>query len=153
MKPDDFPSWHATVRAHWPKTTGFLLAFRQPCIAIRDQEIQAASGRVLVAGGIEDLEEWRPPKSWILGVLICPGDDVGPVAQWIQARKADASRVWFYLQPDVEVSVLEPWEQAGHPADQYDSAADWKQLHKRFGLALNDQVYADWKDVPPTSPD
>lgn len=153
MNRDDFPSWHAIVQAHWPKTTGFLLAFREPCIAIRNQEMQAVTGRVLVAGDIEDLVNWRPPESWILGVILCPGDRVEPVFRWIQARQKDAGRVWFYLHPDVDVAILRPWEQAGFPADQFDVAPDWKHLHKRFGLALNNQVYADWKDIAPTSPE
>jgi hypothetical protein len=114
-------------------------------LGIRDEEFRAVTGRALVGRGISDLERWQPPMSWILGVIVCPGDSVGPVAAWARRHETDPQRVWFYLHRDVRPEVLAPWEDAGFGPAQVDFVSDWRSLHKLFGLALNDRVYADWK--------
>ncbi len=144
MTADRHPTWYRVVRLHWRKTTGFLLATRDPCLETRNKEIHAVTGRNLVALDLDQLEEWEPPESWILGVLLCPGDSTDQVAQWVQRRRADPSRVWFFVHPDAKQEAFAPWQRAGLPLEHVDYVADWKPLHPFLGLALNDQVYADW---------
>lgn len=129
--------------AGWTETRGFLLASTEPCLSIRDEELAAVrDNRVLV--GVDDLADWEPPESWLLGVVLCPGDGVAPLVAWMSRRRRDADRVRFYLHPETPVEVLRPWAEAGLPVRRVQAdIASWQQLHKRFGLALNDRVYAD----------
>lgn len=138
------PDWYAIVRDNWSKTTGYLLASRQPCIAIRDKEIESVKGRVLVGRSGEDLAGWDPSGSWLMAIIVCPGDQIDDVVEWFLRSKADPARAWFFLHIDTKATVLRPWEEAGFHADQVDWVKAWQGLHKSFGLALNDRVYADW---------
>lgn len=145
MSLDRPPGWTHTVRSNWEKTQGFLLASTEPCLAIRDDELAAVrDNRILVGVGLADLAGWTPSGSWILGVVVCPTDDVGPLVDWMAKQRKDADRVYFYLHPSTKGDVLRPWLEAGFPTHNVSLHIDtWERLHKRFGLALNDRVYAD----------
>lgn len=145
MSVDRHPDWFATVRDNWRKTAGFLLASREPCLGIRDDELDAIRGnRVLVGFGPDDLDSWTPPASWLLAAILCPGDDVRPLVLWTKRHRADTARIAFFLHADTDVEVLRPWKDAGFATDRVDVVASWRELHKLLGLALNDRVYADW---------
>lgn len=150
MRSDRRPGWHDVVRRHWQKTTGFLLASTEPCVEVRDDELAAIEERrVLVGLSIEDLEAWDPPRSWLLGAVLCPGDSTEPLAAWAKDHDVDPSRVHFYLHPDTPWSALLPWDDAGYPTDQVDDDVDsWTRLHRLFGLALNERVVKDWAGMP-----
>ncbi len=145
MTPDRHADWYTVVRKHWRQTTGFLLASREPCLTIRGQELASVKGRSLSSRDQEDLAGWTPPTSWVLGVILCPGDRIEAVVAWIRKQRADPSRVWFYLHPSTDAETLRPWLDAGFDTDQAATVSDWRELHKLYGLALNDRVYSDWK--------
>lgn len=145
MSIERHPDWHETVRANWRKTTAFLLASREPCVKIRDEELEAIQGnRVLVGFGPESLATWTPSGSWLLAVIACPGDDVQAVVDWVKRHRADAERVMFFLHPKADPEILRAWHDAGYPTDRVDVVSSWRVLHKLLGLALNDRVYEDW---------
>ena len=146
MSLDRHPDWRATVRGNWRKTTAFILASAQPCIKIRDDELAAIkSNRVLVGLSAQDLHSWSPASSWMLAVLVCPGDTTEDVAAWARRGKADPSRVHFYLHPEARKEVLAAWHGAGFPTERVDDDVDsWKRFHHLFGLALADRIVADW---------
>jgi hypothetical protein len=146
MSLDRHPDWRATVRANWKKTTAFLMASTQPCIHIRDDELAAIrENRVLVGLGSRDLEAWSPPASWMLAVMLCPGDDTKAVTAWARENRVDFSRVHFYLHPKTDPVALQAWHEAGFPTERADSDVDsWKRLHQLLGLALSDRIASDW---------
>lgn len=131
------------VKRHWRETKGYVIASRQPCIRIRDDEVKRIK-RVLVATGFDGLP-LDLPKSWIVAVILCPGDDLGAVLTWARRHKVQGSRVWFFLHTGVDPETLRPWKDAGFKTDQAEVVKSWEDLHRSFGLALNDQVYADFK--------
>lgn len=147
MSIDRHPDWYTVVRGHWKQTTGFLLASAEPCLSIRDQELESVGGRALASRSPKDLERWNPPRSWILAVIVCPGDSLQPVVDWVHRHRADPDRVWFFLHPRTDPAPLRSWLEAGHDTVHVDSVSNWQELHKLFGLALNDRVYADWKHL------
>lgn len=147
MSVDRHPDWFGVVRMFWNRTTGFLLASREPCLQIRDRELMAVRGRALASRDVADLARWQPPDSWLLAVIVCPGDSIDPIVEWTKRHRADPTRVRFFLHPAASPSVLKSWQAAGYPTDRVDIVADWKELHKLFGLALNDRAYADWKHL------
>lgn len=140
------PDWARVVRDNWHRTTAYLLASTRPCIEIRDDELDAVRDRrVLVGVGPKDLEDWSPSGSWMLAVILCPGDSTEHLAAWAKEHRIDETRVHFYLHPDTPWDVLKPWDDAGFPTDRVDDDVDsWKRLHRLFGLALNDRVAKDW---------
>lgn len=121
------------------------MAMRDPCLKTRDEELRAVTGRKLVALELGELEGFEPPQSWILAVLLCSGDSTDEVTDWVRRYNADPKRVWFFPHPKVERNAFRPWEKAGFPMEHVDYVTDWKQLHPYLGMALNDQVYADWR--------
>lgn len=149
MSLDRHPDWRETVRANWKKTAAFLLASAQPCIKIRDDELAAIkANRILVGLSPRDLQAWSPPASWLLAVVLCPGDTTTEVTAWARKSRADASRVHFYLHPDADRQVLAAWHEAGFPTERVDTDVDsWKRLHQLLGLALADRIVADWSDA------
>lgn len=147
MTPDCAHDYSSIVRSNWKQTTGYLLASRQPCLDIRDDERRSVQGRVLVARDASDLTHWVPSQSWVLAVIVCPGDSLDSLAAWVQRHRVDTSRIWFFLHPTTPLEALRPWSDAGHPTDQVDVVEDWRRLHKLFGAALNDQIYLDWADA------
>ncbi|MEA3204165.1 MAG: hypothetical protein QOI63_1845 [Thermoplasmata archaeon] len=139
-RPQDFSR---VVKRHWKDARAYLLASRQPCLKIRDDEVaKIGKNRILVPVQPGDLDGLDPEATWILGVILCPGDPVTDVVRWAKARKIDPRRVWFFLHASTDMAVLQPWADAGHATDQVDFAADWEELHQVFGLYLSDHIYA-----------
>lgn len=145
--------WHAhpdaaaIVRAHWRKAELLLIAQRQPCIAIRQDEL-ARIDRVMHAVDPEDLRAWakrsKPRKSWFAAVLLCPGDETVGLAAVVQDLDLDARRFHFYLHKDARIGVLAGWAEAGlslHAVDE--GITDWAHLHKRLGLDFNVRIVND----------
>lgn len=145
-RPRDFSE---VVRENWERTTAFLLAGSEPCVEIRDDELEAIQGnRVLVGRSFEDLEAWDPSGSWILAVILCPDDSTQRLADWALERGIDAHRVHFYLHPRTSWDALEPWNEAGFPTERVDDDVDsWQRLHRLFGLALSERIYQDWAET------
>lgn len=143
----EYPDWHDVVRSNWKKTTAFLLSFSEPCITIQAQELEAIRrNRVLVGLDAASLEKWTPPASWMMAVVLFPGDDVGPLLAWMHRHEADPDRIHFYAHPTTDAfTVLAPWAKAGLPFPKVDEdMATWVRLHKRFGLDLSVQILKDW---------
>lgn len=141
------PDWHDVVAANWKRTTGFLLAFREPCITIRDDEIASIrKNRVLVDLDASSLASWRPPASWMLAVILCSDDDVAPVVDWVGRWKAEPARIHFYAHADTDpFQVLRPWADAGLPPPRVEEGvSSWRHLHKRFSLDLSIRILQDW---------
>lgn len=132
----------SVVRENHHKTTGYLVAGRPPCIAIRDDEIHKIDRRLLPLdpATLSDLE---PTGSWLMGVILCPGDGTDHVAGFA-ARTRSAHRLRFYAHPDTDLKdAFMGWKEAGFRRARVDVVSSWKQLHPFFGRALNDQVYED----------
>jgi hypothetical protein len=140
-RPSDY---FRVVREHARKTRGFLLAERHPCLDIRDREVAAIHRdlRPAVAAALEDVDL---PASWLLAIILCPGDDTVAVAAWAKGLPArDVDRIRFYAHPKVDLGeALAAWVEAGLPPPRVDETADWKEFHRRFGLHLNDLAYQD----------
>ncbi len=135
------------VRRNHDGCVGYLVAKTPPCITIRDDEIQRIPRR-LVALEPHDLLHLDPAPSWIMGVILCPGDDTKAVTQFANRTRA-SQRIRFYVHPDTQVSeAFSAWTSAGHQRARSDQVNSWKELHPLFGKALNDQVYEDFSGEP-----
>ncbi|MEA3135969.1 MAG: hypothetical protein QOC71_250 [Thermoplasmata archaeon] len=144
------PDASALVRSHWREAELLLFAQRQPCIAIRQDEL-AKIDRVMHAVEPDDLRAWakrsKPRRSWLAAVLLCPGDETAGLAAVVKDLGLDAERFHFYLHEDAKVNVLSGWANAGLPLDAVDEGiADWGALHKRLGLDFNVQIVEDFAD-------
>lgn len=145
-RPGDYA---AVVRANVARTRGFLLAERHPCLDIRDREVESIQRdlRPAVAATLADLDL---PDSWMLAVILCPGDDTTAVAAWagqLQPRHVD--RIRFYAHPEADLGdALAAWMDRRLPPPRVDETRDWGEFHRRFGLHLNDLVYQEATRFP-----
>lgn len=138
MKPIDFAR---VVGANWSKTTGYLVAGSDPCLAVRGDELRNVRRRLLPVH-LSAVARLEPEGSWFMGVLVCRGDDLSGLSLWAQGR--DHRRVHFYLHARARAMQLSPWRDAGLPLLHVDRGfKDWTSLHKILGWDLNLQVYAD----------
>lgn len=151
--------WHTEasqiVRRNWPQSQAFLLAQREPCITIRDDEI-AHANRWLVGGMPQDLDAWSPPASWMIAVIVCQGDDTQELTRYVVSRGIDPERVHFYLHASASKDALAAWAEAGLPLDHVEDEnqkgkpiTDWASLHPILGLDLNLHVLNDFLEGPP----
>lgn len=149
MKLKEFPDWHDVVEANWRKTTGYVLALRGPCLKVRDDELAAIQrNRVLVGLSAKDLGAWTPPESWLLAVLLCPGDTVEAIVDWAKRGSVESERVHFYAHKDTDpYAALAAWSDAGLPDPAVDDGiTSWKSFHQKFGNDLAIRILEDWGD-------
>ncbi len=130
------PGLAEKVNPHLEKTLGVIIAAQDPCLAMANDEAKGGRvpGRGFATFKLPSLAAWAPPKSWVLGVLICPGEDANPILEWVQTAKVkDVERIRFYLYPGVDESkAMRPWTRAGLPY-RARVVQTWTQLHKAFG--------------------
>lgn len=146
MEPRDRPTdFAAIVGAHHREARAFLLATSEHCAEVRDREVEVVRRNLEVVdpAALLDLE---PEGSWVLAVLVCPGDTVEAVARWAAELPAEAlQRVLIYLRTDVDtVAALAPWYAADLPNPYTADFTDWAGFHKQFGADFNNQVYRDF---------
>lgn len=140
-RPSDYAS---LVRANASRTKGFVLADSGECLDIRDAEI-ARIQRSLRPITSKELEVLELPPSWLLGVILCPGDDMARVAAWTsQLPASDRERVRLYPHERCDlIAMLAPWYAGGLDDPRADEVRDFATFHRFFGNDLNDQIYAD----------
>ena len=146
MNLKDIPNWRDTVATHWRDTTAYLLSLREPCITIQRDELRVVqANRVLVGLDAKALNAWKPTKSWFMAVLLCPGDDLEPLAVWVERTGADPARIHFYVHREQDVQgFMRVWHAAGFPTDAVDSGIeDWRRFHRLFGLHLSTRILLD----------
>jgi hypothetical protein len=138
------PGYAEVVRAHHAKTTAYLLAAKPACASIRAEELLRVRRR-LEAIGPEDLERLKPGKSWLLAVLLCPGDDTEALAGWAgRLPAAERDRVRFYYRRGTDLqAALRAWRDAGLGPPLAAEVRDFASFHKLFGKHLNDRVWVD----------
>lgn len=138
--------FHDVVAEHHGDSQAFLLARSEPCITIAYDEKENVTGRSFSVVRPDELDDLEVASSWIMAVLLCPGDTSRSLAEWIQAHDRDPSRVLFYLHPDTDpIPALEPWEEAGLQVHSTWTVEDWKPLHKHFGQHWNVQIFDDFR--------
>lgn len=140
------PSFRDVVVEHHTDSDAILVAAREPCLSIAHDEKAHVSGRSFRVITPEGLDEIKPRPSWIMAVLLCPGDDAGPVTTWVQDGGRDPRRVLFYLHADTDPRhALDPWHEAGLPVHSTWTIETWRQLHKHLGTAWNVRIYDDFR--------
>lgn len=138
------PAFRDVVAAHHRDSDAVLVAAREPCVTIAEEERDHVSGRSFRVVTFEDLPGLKVRKSWIMAVLLCPGDDAGPVAAWVRSGGRDPRRVLFYLHPRTDArAALRPWHEAGLHAYAVWTVPNWKALHKHLGAHWNVRIYDD----------
>lgn len=154
--PETANARRAVVRAHMHGTTTFLVADRPPCTHTRDKEFTATrpkrgpqpTGRVMVALDPAGLAALDLPRSWLVVVLLCPGDGTTEVAAFAKGLSPpDRERVVFYHHPDADLgAALKEWADSGLAPPPVEEAADFPELHSHLGGVINERIYQDHRE-------
>lgn len=148
------PGWSDLVRRHIHDTVGYVLRLGDAALCRDFQEKETGSrvpGRAYRSLQADDLADFRPQASWLLGVLLCDGDDLGPLVAWARRRDpADLDRLRFYHPPDADLrTVMAPWVDAALPPPLAFPVATWEAFHRMFGYHHAIHVYADFAPANP----
>lgn len=141
--PSDPARYADVVRRHQGRTRGYLLAFQVECRDIVDQEVLRIRRtlRAIEPGGLDGIAR----GSWVLGVLLCPGDDLGALVPWARGLSAaDRDRILLYHRPRTDIEeALRGWAAAGMDGPVVTPVRDFATFHKVFGKHFNDRVWLD----------
>lgn len=137
-----------TIRRHRFDTTAFLVAVQPNCLGIAALESQKVTGRrlKLLAPNAPPSPD-ALPASWVVAVLLCPGDSTTEITKWARRLPAAArSRIWFYEAPTLDVPLAYgSWKDAGLGNPLADAFADFLDFNRLFANDLNEQIYQDYK--------
>lgn len=135
------------VAAHHRDSDAILVAGREPCITLAHEERNKVRERRFRVVRFDQVEGLAVRRSWIMAVLLCPGDHARAVARWVLAGDHDPRRVAFYLHPTTDVrAALGPWHREGLHVHTIRKVTTWKALHKHFGAHWNVRVWDDFHD-------
>ncbi len=139
----DHPDAAKLASDNWPHAELLLYAQRQPCIRIRNDELERIN-RVIRITDEDDLHGWSAPRCWMAAVILCKGDNIQALVGAVKDTGLDDSRFHFYLHADCPLQVMQPWAEAGFSLDHVDTGIkDWKSLHKLLGIDFNVQIVND----------
>lgn len=139
-------SFQEVVAEHHTDSDAVLVANREPCISIAYDEQANVHGRSFTVATPDEVRELDLRDSWIMAVLLCPGDDTEALAAWALEQEIDPRRIVFYLHTDTDPrDALGAWEEAELPVHATWTIENWRQLHKHFGAAWNVRVYDDFR--------
>lgn len=126
-------------------TLGILVASRDPCLAIATEDALKQTGRKFSIVAPEEVKATRFPRSWAMGVILCPGDDTEELAHWAKRRTVHPGRVSFYYHFQAEPGeVLRAWSEAGLAIPSAWPVAKWSDLSRKFGAHLNSVSHDDF---------
>lgn len=138
--------FHDVVAEHHGDSDAVLVADREPCITIAYDERENVTGRSFQIVAPDELDTLDLRATWIMAVLLCPGDDAEAVRAWVEEDDRDPRRVLFYLHTDTDArEALAPWHEAGLHVHSTWTVSSWKEFHKHFGAQWNVQVFDDFR--------
>lgn len=151
MVANQYPAgWHDVVRRHYAKTAGYVVAQTGDCLNVQSDETLGPQtrvpGRAFRAMPPTQLAGLSPPKSWFMGIVLCPDDDLRPIVQWFaKLDAADRDRVMLYIHPDVdEHGARVVWEAIGAPAPRTTPfSGSWTIFHHLYGNDFSWRVFQD----------
>lgn len=140
-KPADYVP---VIKANWKNNHAYLLASSGNCID--GWKTFATRGRNFIKP-LGALPSVAPPSKTVIGIVVCPGDDLAPVMAWIaKHRIAPAERVLIVYHPSCDmVEILRPWYKMFDVSPLVLEVTKWPgdRVNKRFGEWYNDWIYLD----------
>ncbi len=135
--------WTGVVVAHKHDCKAFIVSSHHPsCLKMARDEVKHIN-RWMEARTFDDLPD--VPDSWFMAVIVCPGDDLTPLAAWMSTHGGE--RVRFYLHPGADTAALTPIRTQGHDLRHVrpERYATYGAMHQRLGQDLSDQIYEDFQ--------
>lgn len=137
------PAAKEIIRRHWRATTASVLASEPPCLGLRDQAV-LPKGRRCDAKEMRDLAALRPGKSWVMAIILCPGDNLQQVAAWAVRHRADGDRFILFHVAGVDLrQALAPWRKAGFGLPLLVEVETWLDMAGVLGSHINNVILRD----------
>lgn len=144
------PQAYDAVRRHWADTTGYVVARTGDCLNVQTQETWGprtrVSGRRFKPLRPAQLPALALPKSWFMGIILCPGDPLEELIAWARTLPAsDVERLILYVHPAYDESgARTQWAAAGlrdPKTIRFDGS--WENFHHLYGRHHAWRVYLD----------
>jgi len=140
------PEERDAIRAFRKQTICYVLAQQGNCLDLAIGRVKAVTGRSmqLLDGATfpRDL-----PYSWMLAVVICPGDDTTQLGSWAsRLSPPDLARIRFYEPHELEETadrIYEGWTNKGLPDPWRIRVHGFKELNRVLGGDLNVRILED----------
>lgn len=136
----------AIIRAHAKDTTCFVVGEDGHCLELARARAEAMTGRLLRHLRSSELPA-ALPDSWMVAVILCPGDSTEAVASWASRLEvSEARRILFYESFDLDLvadRVYAGWIRHGLPDPVRQRVHDFKELNRRLGSDLNMRILED----------
>lgn len=137
------------IRDHRMDTVCYVAADTNPCAKLADGRVRDVTGRRLQRVSLHDLPT-RRPKSWIVAVIHCQGDDLTSLATWARSLTlADLDRVAFFepesFADEDAIEALRPWADAELPDPVRQRFRDFRELNRQLGVAINLRILQDYR--------
>lgn len=157
MAPPHLPSdQRDVVAAHKHDTVLHVVAGRRPCAtwlarvrAAFPAPKRGAYGRRVQCAGFDAANGIDTATSWALVILLCPGDDLAPVAKWAgRLPNNQLRRIRILLHPSAQDAQLEAWNNATGTEAKATKVPDANRLIQEAAAHLNHVTYPDFASSP-----
>lgn len=139
-KPADYKP---IIEANKKGSLAYLISTGNGCI--KDWEKFAVKGREF-SKPIGALPAVAPPPKCVIGIVVCPGDDLRQVMDWVAKHKIlPPERIMIIYHPDCDmVEILAPWYAHFGTDPLALELTKWpSEGVGRFGDLYNDWIYLD----------
>lgn len=143
------------IRSHRFDTVCYVLAQSGACLDLARERVRAVTGRKLQYLTAENLPA-ELPRSWMLAVVLCPGDDTHRLGAWAaKLGPARHARIIFYEPDELDATADQAyagWNRHPLPDPIRRRVRDFKEFNRFLGTDLNIRILDDHQPArrPPT---
>lgn len=135
-----------SIRSHRFDTVCYVLAQSGACLELARDRVRAVTGGTLRYLSPDELPA-ELPASWMLAVVLCPGDDTRRLGAWAaQLSPARHARIIFYEPDQLDATadqVYAGWNQQPLPDPIRRRVRHFKEFNRLLGTDLNIRILDD----------
>lgn len=125
---------------HLHDCLGIIVADTEPCIGVH--AAIPADKRDSRRATQSDLDAAWFRSSYVVAVVLCPGDSTKKLAAFAAKHKLDPDRFHFYHPPGVDpIAALRDWRTAGFHVHSIEEVDKWGPVNQHFAAHWNHVIH------------